>query len=222
MPARGSAGWFRILGVSMRSSKAALSPERSRGSRSRLRALWILGLSGIGLGVPALARAEDESFDTARRGFFAGLGGVYAFEDTRGPFDDSAGVDARIGYRILPRWAAEVQLNWLEGFDSTRGPETELDTYLFTVNVKGYATTGRIQPYLLVGLGLLHVNTELFRLGPNLKSTENGFAARLGGGIDFYASDHFIVNLEATYVPSAGKVSEVRYGTLGLGFQHRF
>ncbi len=206
----------------MRSSTARLRPKRFRGSRSHLFVFWILALPVFGLGLPALARSEDESPDTARRGFFAGLGGVYAFQDTSGPFDDSAGVDARIGYRLLPRWAAEVQINWLEGFDSTRGPEVELDTYLVTLNVKAYAATGRAQPYVLFGMGLLHVNTEIFQSGPNLKSTENGFAARLGVGIDLYASDHFIVNLEATYVPSAGEVDEVRFGTLGLGFQYRF
>ncbi len=202
--------------------RSSTQSRRFRGSRSHLFVFWILALSGLGLSLPALARGEDESPDTARRGFFAGLGGVYAFEDTSGPFDDSAGIDARFGYRLLPRWAAEVQINWLEGFDSTRGPEVELDTYLVTLNVKAYAATGRAQPYVLFGMGLLHVNTEIFQSGPNLKSTENGFAARLGAGIDLYASDHFIVNLEATYVPSAGEVDHVRFGTLGLGFQYRF
>ncbi len=206
----------------MRSSTARLRPKRFRGSRSHFFAFWILALPVFGLGLPTLARSQDESPDTARRGFFAGLGGVYAFQDTSGPFDDSAGIEARIGYRLLPRWAAEVQINWLEGFDSTRGPEVELDTYLVTLNVKAYAATGRAQPYVLFGMGLLHVNTEIYQSGPNLKSTENGFAARLGAGIDLYASDHFIVNLEATYVPSAGKVDEVRFGTLGMGIQYRF
>ena len=206
----------------MRSSKAALDPKRFRGSRSRLWALWILALSGMGLSLPARAHDEYERGDSAREGVFVGLGGVYAFEHPSGSFDDSAGVDFRIGYRFRPRWAAEFEMNWLEGFDSTRGPEIELDTYLFTLNVKAYAATRRVQPYVLLGMGLLHVNTEEFQSGPNLKSTENGFAARLGGGVDFYASDHFVVNVEATYVPATGDVDGVNFGTLGLGFQHRF
>jgi opacity protein-like surface antigen len=170
------------------------------------------------------ADPEAGDRDFARTGPYFGVGGVYALEDFSRSFDDSAGINARGGYRALPNMAFELSYEWLEGFDSTAGvPEVELDTHLISANARLFGLTGRFQPYALVGVGILIVNTEL-KL-PDVDKpfkVEAGFTARFGGGLDFYLSEHTVLNLEGTYLAPSAKVKGENYGTLGASFQYRF
>ena len=120
--------------------------------------------------------------------------------------------------------AFELCYEWLEGFDSTAGlPEVELDTHLITANARLFGLTGRFQPYALVGVGILIVNTELKLPDvPKPFGVDTGFTARFGGGLDFYLSEHSVLNLEGTYLAPSDKVKGENYGTLGASYQYRF
>jgi opacity protein-like surface antigen len=173
----------------------------SRSGSGRLRAA-LLGLL-LTVAVASLvaspsggADREAGDRDSARTGSYFGLGGVYALEDFNRSFDDSAGINVRGGYRASPNMAFELTYEWLEGFDSTAGtPEVELDTHLITANARLFGLTGRFQPYALVGVGILIVNTELKLPDvPKPFEVEAGFTARFGGGVDFYLSEHKVLN----------------------------
>src|SRR5689334_717400 len=123
--------------------------------------LRLLGLVAVLTGA-ALA-AEPNSGDYGRRGWYVGGGATYAFEqfpDHRDvSVDGTPGFKALGGYRVLPNLAAELDVDYLHGFDvhvdgydagSIRGVAT-------TVNGKGYLTTGRVQPYGVAGIGGLYV-----------------------------------------------------------------
>jgi hypothetical protein len=120
--------------------------------------------------------------------------------------------------------AFEMSYEWLEGFDSTAGtPEVELDTHLITANARLFGLTGRFQPYALFGVGILIVNTELKLPDvPKPFKVEAGFTGRFGGGLDFYLSEHKVLNLEGTYLTPSAKVKGENYGTVGASFQYRF
>ncbi len=170
------------------------------------------------------------------QGLSFGFGGVYAIEHFGASFDDSSGVDLRLGWR-WNRWVAtELRYEWLEGFDST-GPVpglnvpgldlsrggVELDTHQVMLSGKFYPCEGRLQPYATLGLGALIVNTELrapqfakpFRI-------DAGFASRLGAGLDFALSRHWVLNFEGAYLLGTGAVERERYGSIGLGLRYRF
>ncbi len=191
------------------------------------------------------ARAEHPPApDPARTGFHLSLGGVYAFENLdetigsldveeayapgsagRDPgFDDSAGIDLRLGYRPHARFDLALFYEWLEGFDSTRTqPPLEIDTHLITLDGRVFLLTGRTQPYALLGLGALVANTEIVDGAFDKPfDTNAGFAARLGGGVDFYLSPHWLVELEGAYVVPTGAVRRNEYGTLGFKLGYRF
>jgi hypothetical protein len=206
--------------------------HRDGRTRSALRAVVTL-LLAIPLASSSPARGDDGDpgggvFD--RTGPYLGLGGVYALENfDRGldrSFDDSAGVNLRFGYRAFPNLAFELTYEWLEGFDSTDGiqPPHEYDTHLITANAKLLGLNGRCQPYALVGGGVFIVNLEHVDEpgAPKPYDVDAGFAARFGGGVDFYLGQHFVINLEGTYLVPTREVKEKKYGTLGLGFQYRF
>jgi hypothetical protein len=122
-----------------------------------------------------------EDFD--RRGWFAGLEGVYGYQDfkvgdeesdireTYQPFDvdfnmdsdSGGGLNFKVGRRCHSRVAVEFEVEWIDKFKGTIKEPTAGDVtnvkfspiVVTTVNVKGYLLTGRYQPYALLGVGML-------------------------------------------------------------------
>jgi hypothetical protein len=196
---------------------------------------------GLGIGVAHAegGPASGDAYD--RTGFHVGLGGVYAFEefgydiDNLGVgvafegnfnpgFDDSAGIDVLLGYRVHPGVDVEFQYEWLEGFDSTRGdPPLEIDTHLVVFNARGFLLTGRWQPYGLVGAGVLIANTEIVHSSFKKPfDTDVGPVFRFGGGLDFYATPHWVIGLDGAYLLAIADVKHADHGTLALKFRYRF
>lgn len=181
-------------------------------------------LSGTAFAAEAPARA-----DYGRTGWYLGGGGTYAIEsfDTGHggllTVDDSAGAKVLGGYRVHPNFAAELDVDYLHGFDvdvggarvgSIRGVAT-------TVNGKGYLTTGRVQPYGVAGVGGLWV-AGLDASLDNVLGLNGGFLARFGGGLDVYATEHVVLNAEASYDLPTGNVESLRFVPITLGAQYRF
>lgn len=182
------------------------------------------------------ADAEASPPDTARTGAYVGLAGGVSFltraedelEDATGiPFDvDPSGtLHARVGYRLHPHFAAEVHFEWLSEFDievpGLGRRVATLDGWALGADAKGYVLTGRVQPFLLVGLGALHAELE-DDLGLGVSVEETGFAARFGGGLDVYATDHVVLGLDLSYLLPTGDVEELDTVSLGFGVQYRF
>ena len=196
--------------------------------------------------------ADDEvdEADFARRGWLVGVAGSYAvetfdddaesdFQNELGPtvalsVDNSFGFNGRVGYRCHRRLSAEVEVEWLDGFDSdltqpgfVQLGKVKYEPVVVTANLKGYLLTGRYQPFLLVGGGAMTADRKMrdtVGLTPGQSDSENdtAFAMRFGGGIDLYATEHVVVSLEADYVLPFGDLDALDYVTIGWGFQYRF
>ncbi len=180
-----------------------------------------LGLTLIAtIGISARAQAQDE-YD--RSGFYLGAGlglGVAQFEDAGGlNIDSGVGFDLWGGYRFAPNLAAEMQLEYLNRFNSSfGGSDFQGSVLAFTWNLKCYLETGWIQPYFLVGIGSLRANVEF--VGTSVHATD--FAARFGGGIDFYSWSNTSLGVTASYVVATGDVDGFDYVSLVFGVQRRF
>jgi opacity protein-like surface antigen len=187
--------------------------------------LGLLGLVAVLTG--AAVAAEPDGTDYARRGWYVGGGATYAFEQLPDhhdlKVDDSPGFKILGGYRVLPNLAAEIDVDYLHGFDvkidgydaaSIRGVAT-------TLNGKGYLATGRVQPYGVAGVGGLYV-AGLDSSLHNVLGVNGGFLTRFGGGLDLYATEHVVLNAEATYDLPTGNVSDLRFVPLTIGAQYRF
>jgi opacity protein-like surface antigen len=207
----------------------------------------------VGLVEPGAAWAQN--YD--RKGLYVGLGFSYAFQnfglskteqavsDALGgntsvalEADDSPGFDIRGGYRFHPNFAIEGEVQYFTAFDlnvrniSAGGQSTKvgsIDTLVMTVNAKGYALTGRIQPYGLLGLGSM-----LASFDPNAEGVDSEddrtFAVRFGAGVDCYATENIVVYLEVSYLLP---ISDYKFGgsdpglggdiiPIGVGAQYRF
>ncbi len=218
-------------------------------------------MSAACIATAALVAESDTVEDGyARRGWLVGAGGSYAMEtfedDVESEFqsvlgstvsfsaDDSFGVNGRVGYRCHQRFSVEVEVEWLDGSEADISDTTlvkafpvDVEPWVYTVNTKGYLLTGRYQPFLLLGVGVMTASSELgFTQGvvadvqycvlSDLCLYESvdkiEFAMRFGAGIDLYATKHVVVSAEVDYVFPFGDLENFNYVSFGLGLQYRF
>jgi opacity protein-like surface antigen len=167
---------------------------------------------------PALAEEDELSRDGLYLGFLVPI----AFQ-TEGGVDNTPGVSARGGYRFLRHFAGEVQFEWFPSRDIARGGSNiaDLETTTFTANARGFLLTGRIQPYLQTGIGLMHINLD-DKTRSGLSETSTDFLARFGGGVEIYVDTDFILALEANYMLPTGGSSDWDHVLVSAGVQYRF
>jgi len=142
---------------------------------------WVLAAALLLAAPTAMAAAQESQY--ARTGPYVGTGLALGFDnfDGVGNLDLSTGIGFDIwgGFRIIPTLAVEAQIEYIDRINI--GP-AELDVFTFTANVKGYLLTGRVQPFLLAGIGASVWDA-------NVVSSASGFSARFGGGVDFYLTE---------------------------------
>ena len=131
------------------------------------------------IGIPGSVQAED---DYDRPGFYLGAGlglGFEQFEGTGGlDIDTGIGFDAWAGYRFDNNSAAELQLEYMDRFDASfGGVDIDTNVLAFTGNLKAYLMTGKVQPFAVVGIGILRAESKF--LGISVSDTD--LAARFGG-----------------------------------------
>jgi opacity protein-like surface antigen len=240
---------------------------------------------------------EDEQEGYDRRGFYAGLGPIYArenFSDSAvvdlvdgdlqdalrafrgtpvkqdldavpkiledgdpGAYtfnlddvdDDAFGFSGRVGYRCHPYISTELQFDWLDDFDGALSenpngitnegvpePDTarkfdlELESLVFTTNMKGHLLTGRYQPFVLVGLGFMRMESKtrdasggaIPGSAPQGSDRTVKVAMRFGGGLDFYITKNVLASAEFSYLMPTGKLEDLDYYSIGVGMQYRF
>jgi len=201
--------------------------------------LCVVALSCL---LPAAGFAGDGD-DYARAGWYLGAGGTWAPHWWKAPDDalgarvktnNSFGFHVRGGYR-LKRWlAAELEYEWLDGFDNEVSGSTifKLGTHVVTANAKFLCPAlNRFQPYVLFGAG-----AAIFDIddredeGANLESSSAGFAARATAGLDVYLTRNWLLNVEAgaviptneVEVSGGGELEELFYVPIQIGVQYRF
>ena len=172
--------------------------------------------------------ANDEEVDPEaydRTGWFVGVGANYAIETfdgdgTYSSVDDSFGINGRFGYRCHSRFSLEAEAEWVNGFDADfSGPSqnnVDVEPIVVTTNAKAYLLTGRTQPYLLVGLGLMRVKEDI----NSNTDHETRFAMRFGGGVDYYVTKNVVLGFDVDFV-NAFRL-DINYVLVGGGVQYRF
>jgi opacity protein-like surface antigen len=171
---------------------------------------------------------DDSDADAAgydRDGWYLGLGGGYAMElfDT-GSWGDSGFAQIRAGYHFLRFAALEPQIEYtpkFKGKSSFAGVDTA--TWAVWLNAKGYPTapwTSRFQPYALVGAAWMWARATGSAINGSVE--EGGFAARFGGGIDLYVTDHIVVTAESAWVLPTGDLDGLNQVQIGGALQYRF
>ncbi len=177
---------------------------------------------------------EDLAYDRDGTYLAAGFSGGFETFASKGgrDVDDSPGFTAWLGQR-LSRWGAvEVQWEWMDGFEvenvtdnNTRSADFE--THALTVNGRFYPffavhpLEGRIQPFVKVGGGFIHVDLDSSQ---GKDDDDNAFVGRFGGGVEGYITPEFGLALGVDWVVPADDFNGIdyRYVSLHLGIMARF
>jgi opacity protein-like surface antigen len=180
-----------------------------------------------------LARTIDRNRDEFIKAVSQPLGDVSV--------SSSPGFNFRVGRKVLPNLAIEVQAEYLADFKVSIGNFGTLraEALSFTVNAKIPLLTGRFQPYGLVGGGAMWVYHDLpypqveFPIPEQsgnptesrgiVDADKLGGVFRIGTGIDFYITEHVAINGELTWVSSQGqKVNDIKFIAIQAGLIYLF
>jgi hypothetical protein len=196
--------------------------------------------NGLYAGINMVGTVYTKIEDDAKTGIERGLEGLTYSGDT--DTESPLGIGATVGYRFHPHLAAEIRFDWftnsvtdfngwLAAVDGVPIPDDDkeetnfdilkVETLNLTGNLKGYLLTGRIQPFVQAGGGLMHANAkDKFNLG--VVKNGDAFAARFGGGVDLYLNPHFFFVVEGGYVLPTGKLDELKSYLWSVGINYRF
>jgi opacity protein-like surface antigen len=180
--------------------------------------------------------------DYARTGPYLGVGAAFAWDDFdirgRDDPDMAFGVNGWGGYRLLPFLAVELQVEYVNGFDTrmefqsfipgfgSNVVKSEMEAVIFTGNLKAYLPLGRFQPFVLAGMGLGYVKRDstvsIDALTFRSSDSDTDLVVRLGGGFDFYVLEALALQLSSSYVLPTGDFDGFDYVSLIAGLQYRF
>ncbi len=200
---------------------------------------FIASLFIITLFTPVLA--DDPITPNSRSGIYFGAGGLHAIEDfdaNQLNFDSAAGFNLRLGYRFHPYFAVEAMGERVDAFDLTSVDffgggfggnfdefKFETNTWTGTLNGKIFASTGRIQPYALAGIGFMQaqLKEKSSFFTNNFSTNFFGLTFRYGAGMDAYLTENWVGSIEFSYVhPITSEIDGLNYLSLGGGIQYRF
>lgn len=134
-----------------------------------------------------------------RTHFYLGASGVGAFVvNQSGPrsfLDQGGGFNLFLGVRFARFFAIEA--TWQPTFHNNEvdifgRPVGTISLEAITGDLKFYPARGRVQPYLMAGVGA-------YLLGDNFSVFAEGPGYQLGGGIDFWLSPWFSLGLKVQY-----------------------
>ena len=191
--------------------------------------LSLIAALGWGLSAGAPASADEtppRELDTTRRGFYVGAAGLYAvpnFDRDAPALSGSGGLSTRIGFRGDPYIAEEIEFAWKSGFSSSSG-RSELVQYDLTLNFKWFLPLGRFHPYALTGIGAVFSRERGDEFTDSPGAEDNAFLAKLGLGVEAYATDHIVANVAFDYgfPVSNGHSAEDQFASFTFGLLYRF
>ena len=175
--------------------------------------------------------AFSEPTEYARSGPYVGgnvVGGSYARIDSAAgdpEADVAPGFKVYGGYRISPAFAIEIEYEMLANADiEVNGVKgiAEIETWIATANAKIFWMHDRIQPYTLIGMGIMNSNID-DSVGLGISASGDGFTFRFGAGLDYYVTRSVVASVGADYVlPAGSELEDLDLVTYGMGIQYRF
>jgi opacity protein-like surface antigen len=177
--------------------------------------------------------------------FYLGLGAAWNHENFdldggRADFEDTYGVNLRVGYAFNPRLALELNGDWaefdLDGYDiGDRGGlqvDVDGDVEVMTLipTLKLMFPAGALRPYAHFGIGWMQADASLraaSALGGSFLTTDgqvddDDLASKAGGGIDLFLNENISLMGEYNYFWGWDTLDEVRYHNVTAGIALHF
>ncbi len=169
-----------------------------------VRAIAAIGVVGaLLLGAPTAGAAEE----ARERRLYAMLGAnasqpAFDLPSLAGQ-QMSWGIDARAGFRVHERIALEGNYLWAARHETTFGGQRLdlVEMHAGTANAKLFLLTGTIEPYALIGTGLVFADSDVE--GENTR-----WAIRGGGGVQVFFTDMVGAYVEGTFLQPFGDLND--------------
>ena len=169
----------------------------------------------------ALNPSVATAFEVPKTGYYVGLGLDLAEESFK-KYNDGKGFKTGVGFiltggnRFHSNVAIEGSCEYLKRLNSN---DRNISILAFNGNLKGYLTTLRFQPFVLLGVGITRFQIKTTGQG---KDNDVGLTAHVGGGFDFYLQSQLSLGITVVYVATSGSIRNLDHTTIGLGAQYRF
>lgn len=241
----------RIVALAIALLLAQTHAESAQASDSNTYTAAIAGAALGGIVCSALVYGFPDSADTdahERQGWFLSLGGTVALPTFAGDLNSDAqrssglpvrfspgnalGINVGAGYRCNRYFATEIKAERIMSFEADTSlpgmgqvASFDLKPLTVTTNFKAYYPLGRLQPFLLAGLGMTSSAvdvTDTAGLALPYRDGGKGIAIRTGGGLDLYATQHVLLNVGVDWVLPFGQTQDLDYVSLSWGIQYRF
>jgi len=175
--------------------------------------------------------------------FYVGAGGSYAVEnfDDSPDFDNSWGVNAKIGYHTHPLLDIELNFDYLNNFEysetykvlGTRfDGEVDLEILTCMFVLKGYfpISTEKVKLSTVVGAGLMQADLKYKASTSGLpyetfisgSDDEIDLCGKVGLGLDFFAFQDISLGIEGNYTFGFGDLDDIRYFNFTIGAAYHF
>jgi opacity protein-like surface antigen len=171
--------------------------------------------------------------------FYIGGGGSSAIEDfdTDSDFDNTWGINAKVGYRAHEILLIEFNFDYLNNFESDDrftflgenvDSEVEVTVYTFMLALKGYAPvySDNVMFFVVAGGGVMYADVDTkvsgFSVSRSDSDDEVDGCAKIGLGFDFFPIQNFSIGIEGNYTLGFGDVDDIRYFNFTLGAAYHF
>lgn len=174
--------------------------------------------------------------------YYVGLGASYSFEDIKwgdvdNAFDNTFGVNGKLGYHAHDLLDIEFVVNWVGESDASGGylvggrpltydAELKAMTYMFAL--KGFfpMSTEYTKLSVIAGGGIMHAKGKLnVQYAGRLASasvSETDLCAKVGMGLDHYVTPEISIGMEGNYTWGFSDLSDIRYWQLSMGVAYHF
>ncbi len=137
------------------------------------------------------------------------------------------------GWRFSDHLAAEVEFEWNPGFrvETPAIPKTfsngipstvkKVKTTVITANLKVPLFTGRVQPFGVIGAGMMR-GQFLDAVKENDRHTRVGGAFRVGVGVDAYLTENLYTSVDVVYLAPFGATDLAGLQQLRVGMAAGF
>ena len=155
-----------------------------------------------------------------------------AISGTKPELDDDVTYGIRYAYNFTDTWGLELSLgNTASAATKLAGSDVDLDLTTLDIDaVRNFQTGSKFVPYLVGGVGYARANLDVpIRGTVNGQAVtindDNGFTLNAGVGAKYYATDRFMIRLEARYryvdalVDNFDDSLNTFETTLGVGWQ---
>lgn len=198
--------------------------------------------------LPAETEPPPPQHDFTRDGWYVQAQGIYALENfgEKGGYstggldvDDTFGFNIEAGYRVAQLFALGAEFEWTYSFENDKqsvGGAPPSDTGdLLRIGIQNVGIPFRIYPLArLFDPGAMANRVQPFiKLSPTWqwadreelrqeKEGKGGFVGRMGGGLDIYLTENFVLVTSALYNWPTGNIDSLGYWSFGAGLQYRF